>query len=140
MEEIYDQCVMIDPAHRYLSEIAADVSVTADEAMIKQAVRILTDNASKYSPENTEITLKLTLKPGWALVSVQDCGQGIKSEDLPHVFERFYRTDTSRARQTGGTGLGLSIALWIAQRHGGYFKVDSVPELGTKFTMYLPAA
>ena len=70
---------------------------------------------------------------------MEDEGQGISPADLPHIFERFYRTDRSRARQTGGTGLGLSIAQWIVERHGGTFEVVSRVDIGTRFTMLLPA-
>ena len=69
---------------------------------------------------------------------MQDEGQGIPPESLPYVFDRFYRTDESRARQTGGTGLGLSIAKWIAERHKGRFEVVSRVGLGTRFTLVLP--
>jgi Signal transduction histidine kinase len=69
---------------------------------------------------------------------VEDEGQGISQQDLPHVFDRFYRTDESRARQTGGSGLGLSIAKWIVDRHGGFFEVVSRVGLGTRFTIVLP--
>ena len=72
--------------------------------------------------------------------SVQDHGQGIGSADIPHIFERFYRADPARARNSGGTGLGLSIAKWIVDRHGGYFKVISREEVGTRMVVYLPAA
>ena len=65
---------------------------------------------------------------------------GIAPEDLPHVFDRFYRTDRSRDRRTGGTGLGLAIALWIVQRHGGWFEVASREGLGSRFTFFLPLA
>ncbi|WP_338107597.1 ATP-binding protein [Intestinimonas butyriciproducens] len=77
---------------------------------------------------------------GLARLSVQDEGQGIDAESLPHIFDRFFRTDQSRARQTGGTGLGLAIAKWIVERHGGWFEVLSREGIGTRMTMVLPLA
>ena len=74
-----------------------------------------------------------------ARLSVTDEGQGISPEALPHIFERFYRTDESRARQTGGAGLGLAIARWIAQRHGGWLEAASRQGVGTRITLVLPA-
>ncbi len=80
------------------------------------------------------------LRDGMARLSVQDEGQGIDAGSLPHIFDRFYRTDQSRARQTGGTGLGLAIAKWIVDRHGGWFEVRSWPGVGTRMTIVLPVA
>ncbi|MFR1476198.1 MAG: ATP-binding protein [Hydrogeniiclostridium mannosilyticum] len=79
-------------------------------------------------------------RAGLARLSVQDEGQGIDAESLPHIFDRFFRTDQSRARQTGGTGLGLAIAKWIVERHGGWFEVLSREGIGTRMTMVLPLA
>ena len=70
---------------------------------------------------------------------MQDEGQGIDAASLPHIFDRFYRTDESRTRQTGGTGLGLAIAKWIVERHGGWFEVVSWEGVGTRMTVVLPA-
>ena len=96
------------------------------------------DNAVKYTPAEGRISLSVEGKDGLARLTVADEGQGIDKDSLPHVFDRFYRTDESRARQTGGTGLGLSIAKWIADRHNGWFEVLSWPGVGTRFTLVLP--
>ena len=96
------------------------------------------DNALKYTPARGCITLSVQGKDGLARLTVADQGQGIDAQSLPHIFDRFYRTDESRARQTGGAGLGLSIAKWIADRHGGWFEVVSWPGVGTRFTLVLP--
>ena len=80
-----------------------------------------------------------SLSGACARITVQDEGMGIPAHDIPHIFERFYRTDRSRDRKTGGTGLGLSIAKWIVDRHGGWFEVVSQPDLGTRITAVLPA-
>jgi signal transduction histidine kinase len=76
---------------------------------------------------------------GKARFTVQDSGVGIPPDDLPHIFDRFYRAENSRARATGGTGLGLSIAKWIAERHGGYLEVLSREDFGTRISFVLPA-
>jgi signal transduction histidine kinase len=97
----------------------------------------LVDNAIKYTPSGGDVTLTLKREAGWVLVSVADTGCGIPEEDLPHIFERFYRADRSRARP-GGAGLGLSIAKWVAEAHGGELEVESEVGQGTVFTLYLP--
>ncbi len=129
---------LIDAGHAFAGTWEAPVPVVADPALIKQAARVLLDNAVKYSPDGGHITVSVCLREGKAAFSVEDEGQGIAPADLPHVFERFYRTDQSRARQTGGTGLGLAIAKWIVDRHGGVFEVVSRPGIGSRFTMLLP--
>lgn len=129
---------MIDQGHTFEGRWEDAVPIIADPALIKQAARILMDNAVKYSPEGGRILVTVGLREGKAAFSVEDEGQGIAPEDLPHVFERFYRTDESRARQTGGTGLGLAIARWIVERHGGSFQVVSRVGIGSRFTMLLP--
>ena len=98
------------------------------------------DNSIKYTPAGGHITLSAALRDGMARLSVQDEGQGIDAGSLPHVFDRFYRTDQSRARQTGGTGLGLAIAKWIVDRHGGWFEVVSREGVGTRISFLLPTA
>lgn len=131
---------MIDDEHIFEGRWEGAVPIVADPALIKQAARVLMDNAVKYSPGGGHILVTVGLRDGKAAFAVEDEGQGIAPADLPHVFERFYRTDRSRTRQTGGTGLGLSIAQWIVERHGGAFEVVSRVDIGTRFTMLLPAA
>ena len=109
--------------------------------MLKQCARILTDNALKYTPEGGLICLRTyTNAAGEACMEVQDSGIGVSAEDMQHMFDRFYRSDPARARQSGGTGLGLAIARWIVDRHGGHFEVLSREGLGTRMTVCLPAA
>ena len=90
------------------------------------------DNAVRYTPEGGSIRLSAGMADGRAFFEVQDGGIGIAEEDVPRIFDRFFRADPARARASGGTGLGLSIARWIVERHDGHFEVLSRQELGTR--------
>jgi len=137
-ENVLREFQMLDHGHEF--EAALEPAfVEADPGLIKQAVRILMDNAVKYTPSGGKIRLMVSQAEGQARVTVQDEGIGIPSKDVPRIFDRFYRADESRARATGGTGLGLSIAHWIADSHGGHFEVYSRENLGTRITLVLPA-
>ena len=138
--EVLRETQMIDQTHKFTARWSLPVPVWADLGLIKQALRVLVDNAIKYTPEGGRVTIWAEGADGLARLSVEDEGQGIDQESLPHIFDRFYRTDESRARQTGGTGLGLAIAKWIADRHGGWFEVVSWPGVGTRITLVLPLA
>ena len=139
IREVYDESVMIDSKHKW--ELIADSEVAAigDVGMLKQATRILVDNAAKYTPEGEIITLKAMYdKNGAPVIVVQDNGIGISGQDMSHIFDRFYRSDPARGRQQGGTGLGLAIAKWIVDRHNGFFEVLSREEFGTRISIHLP--
>ncbi|MDO4547640.1 MAG: HAMP domain-containing sensor histidine kinase [Clostridia bacterium] len=138
VNETFEEYEMIDKAHIWKLEPPDDVTIVADEGMIKQAVRILVDNAIKYTPENGAITLRAFAREDAACFSVQDTGIGIAPDDVKHIFERFFRVDSSRDGKVGGYGLGLSIADWIISRHNGFFEVMSWPGLGTRITVCLP--
>ena len=114
--------------------------VMGDRDHLYRAVYNLVDNAVKFIDEGGRLTLKAHPEGDFCAFSISNTGTGISAEDLPHVFDRFYRTDQSRARQTGGTGLGLAIAKWIVDRHGGWFEVRSWPGVGTRMTIVLPVA
>lgn len=114
------------------------VQVIGDEDRLKQLLLILLDNALKYTPQEGKVTLGLRQRGQFVEVLVRDTGVGIPREDLPHVFERFYRADPARSRDPGGTGLGLAIARWIVEQHGGDITIDSQPGKGTLFTVRLP--
>ena len=122
------------------------VTVEGDPDRLKQLLLNLTDNAIRYTPAGGDVTLSLTRQDGWAQFCVSDTGPGIPPDHLPHIFDRFYRVDTSRSRRdsgtagalSGGAGLGLSIAQWIATSHGGRIEVHSQVGAGTTFTVYLP--
>ncbi len=117
-----------------------DVTVYVDELRVRQVFTNLIDNAIKYSPENTTVTVTLTQTISNAVVTVADQGIGIAQEHLPHLFERFYRVDKARSRQAGGTGLGLSIVKQIIEQHEGEITVKSETGVGTTFTVTLPIA
>lgn len=131
---------VIDQTHPMEASWDQAVYVNCDPGLIKQAVRILMDNAIKYTPDGGAILMAVEEKDGWACLSVTDEGIGIPPEALPHIFDRFFRADESRTRQTGGSGLGLSIAKWIVERHGGWIEVVSRQNAGTRMTIVLPAA
>lgn len=116
----------------------SDVLLPADELRLRQVCTNLIDNALKYSPENTTVEVKLSSSLGVATLTVADQGIGISSENLPHLFERFYRVDKARSRQQGGTGLGLAIVKQIIEQHGGEISVKSELGKGTTFTVTLP--
>ncbi len=125
-----------------------EVSIECDEKinakinalLLEQALVNLIDNAIKYSPEKTRVTLRVVEKPDELLIEVKDQGCGISSEHLPRIFERFYRVDKGRSRHLGGTGLGLAIVKHIALAHDGSVSVDSTPHKGSSFAIHLPSA
>lgn len=139
INEIYDEYRMIDENHEWKVEVADGIDVSGDESLIKQAVRILTDNAVKYTPQGGAITLRAKYNAiGEPSIQIQDAGIGIDQKDIPRMFDRFFRADPARARNTGGTGLGLSIAKQIVDKHYGYFEVVSRIGIGTRMTINLP--
>lgn len=114
-------------------------SIEVDPGRIEQAVMILVDNAAKYGSAGGRITLSSEIaRSGELRIVVEDRGPGIPKEDLPHVFERFYRVDKTRTRKAGGTGLGLPIAKTIVQAHGGRIEAASRQGAGTRMSIYLP--
>lgn len=125
---------------RLEAELASGVELTGDRDKLQQLLVILLDNSLKHTPAGGAIRVALTRRGQQAVMVVEDTGEGIAGEDLPHIFERFYRGDRSRSRGDGGTGLGLSIARWIAEKHGGAITAASQPGRGTTMTVRLPAA
>ena len=116
-----------------------DLFVWGDRDQLTMAVHNLIDNAINYSPENTKVAVTSKLVQGIVEISVTDQGIGIPESDLLRIFERFYRVDPARSRQTGGTGLGLSIVKHVASKHGGDVKVWSSENIGSTFTLQLPS-
>jgi len=120
--------------------IAAEVEVEGDPLRLGQAVVNLLDNAIKYTPQGGRVEVAVGKSHDRALITVVDTGGGIASDALPHIFERFYRTDRARARDSGGAGLGLSIVKAICSAHSGAVRVESSESLGSQFTIELPLA
>ena len=137
MEEIYEESLMIDEKHPYrYRKPQEEIVVQADGTLLKQAVRILTDNSAKYTHEGDEIVFSLgKTREGIPYLQVQDTGIGMEEADVAHMFDRFYRADEVRSYQ--GTGLGLAIAKWIVDKHGGYFEILSRTGLGTRVRIVL---
>jgi heavy metal sensor kinase len=122
------------------SDGSEPVEVEADPSRLKQVVVNLLDNAIKYTPEGGNVSISVMRRDGHAVLEVADSGLGISADDLPHVFERFYRADKARSRQMGGTGLGLSIVRSICLAHGGQITVNSTEGRGSLFRVELPLA
>ncbi len=116
------------------------LTVQGSESQLVTALANLVDNAVAYSPEHTRVAIGTRRREGQVEVSVSDQGIGISEADLDRIFERFYRADPARSRETGGTGLGLAIVKHIATNHGGSVDVWSVERSGSTFTLRLPVA
>ena len=106
---------------------------------VEQVLTNLISNALRHSPLGGRVNVRARRAAPGVEVTVSDTGEGIRAQDLPHIFERFYRGDAARSRQRGaGAGLGLAIARGIVRAHGGEIRVESEPGQGTQFTFYLP--
>jgi len=139
ISEVLEESKMIDEKHIYMFNNLEKIIVYGDRSLLKQAARILIENAAKYTDENEVIILKTGVnEKKEPYFSIQDNGIGMDEEDVSHIFERFFRADTARVRKNGGTGLGLSIAKWIVDGHKGYFSVLSRKGIGTRITIFLP--
>jgi two-component system phosphate regulon sensor histidine kinase PhoR len=122
------------------TELQSGVAIRGDRAQLGLLLSNLVDNALRYTPGKGSVRVRLEAVEGRAVVQVRDTGEGIPAAELPRVFERFYRVDKARTRQTGGTGLGLAIVRHVAEAHGGTVQVDSELARGTTFTVTLPLA
>lgn len=119
-------------------DLGAETVVLADEEAVRQIFDNLIDNAIKYTPEGGNVDVKCVVDGDWVCVEVADTGIGIPRDELPRVFERFYRVDKARSRELGGTGLGLSIVKHLIQSIGGQIDLVSRVGAGTRFTVHLP--
>ena len=138
IDEIIKETIMIDTTHEVTCTRNEKIIINADRALLKEALRVFVDNSVKYTPEGGKIKLECYLEKSSAVLTIEDTGIGILEADLPHIFDRFYRADKSRTKQTGGTGLGMAIAKWIILRHGGAIKVQSKINVGTKIYVTFP--
>ncbi|HJU05310.1 MAG TPA: ATP-binding protein [Nitrospiraceae bacterium] len=141
LEELIEELAVLAEDHRIRLALHAEPAppVLGDPQWLKQAIINLLDNAIRYTPPGGDVTVRLSATGGQVAVAVQDTGPGIGPQHVPHLFERFYRTDFARARDCGGTGLGLPIVKGIVDAHGGTITVDSHVGEGSIFTLILPA-
>jgi signal transduction histidine kinase len=117
---------------------ADEIEFFGDESKLKQLTLILIDNAVKYTPPGGHAAVGLIKQDSHMALLVTDTGDGIESEHIDKIFERFYRVDKARSRDDGGTGLGLAIADWIVRVHKGTISVSSTPGKGSTFNVQLP--
>lgn len=138
VREARSDAQLIDADHEWVLGRCETAYVYADIDMMKQCLRILTENAARYTPAQGTIRLRAYAEEGTVHMEVQDTGCGISAKDIPHIFERFYRADEARTRESGGSGLGLSIARWIVDSHEGHIDVFSREGIGSRFSILLP--
>ncbi|MGF7060189.1 sensor histidine kinase [Brassicibacter mesophilus] len=136
--EVLKETRLIDNIHSITNKQNEKYTIKADKWLIKEALRIFIDNSVKYTPAGGSIRLNSYIKNNSAIISIEDTGIGIPEEDLPHIFNRFYRSDKSRTKKSGGTGLGLAIAKWIIDKHDGKINVWSEVNTGTAIRIELP--
>lgn len=136
--DVYRQVRTLDADIRVHLQEVDQVQVLGDADRLKQLILNLIDNAVKYTPAGGDVYVGLTKNGGNSELIVRDTGIGIPEEDIPFIFDRFYRVDKARTRAHGGSGLGLSIARWIVDVHGGDIEVTSKVGEGTTFTVRLP--
>lgn len=135
VSDLAESYKIVDTAHRITFHANADaITLETDKNLLTECVRAIVDNAIKYTPEGGRIVIECRKSENGAEIVVSDTGVGIKPEDLPHIFERFYRCDKARGREKGSSGLGLSIAQSIAQTLGGRIDVASTVDVGTTFS------
>ncbi len=132
------QALAHQKAIRLTSELAQDVQINGDHALLKSLVSNLVDNALAYTPKGGSVNVRLIAESSLARLSVSDTGVGIPPECVERVFDRFYRVDPSRSRNNGGSGLGLAIVKLVAESHRGSVELFSKPHDGSTFTVSLP--
>ena len=138
ISELHKEAAMVTPENQFILSPADHCSIEGDRGMIKQVMRILLDNAVKYTPKGGVITMGVRRDARGCTLTMQDNGPGIPKEELPKIFDRFYRSDSARKAESGGHGLGLSIARIIVIAHGGKLSVRSKVGAGTTFSVTLP--
>jgi signal transduction histidine kinase len=140
LREVWRITQRLSDRHRFVLGTLEACTVLGDEDRLRQLMLILLENAVKYTPSGGSVRLESSIAEGWGEIRISDDGPGIPSEDLPRVFERFYRVDKGRTRSDdpGGTGLGLPIAGWIAEAHRGKVWLESELGRGTTACVRLP--
>ncbi|NMA68079.1 MAG: hypothetical protein GX958_01490 [Desulfitobacterium sp.] len=120
------------------TDFQQDVTILGDEDRLRQVMVNILSNAYKYTPEKGNVTVELFTKDKWTIIEIRDTGKGIPKEDLAHIFERFYRGDLSRSRESGGSGIGLTIAKALVEAHQGILSIESEVNKGTIVKVQLP--
>lgn len=138
LNEIEKETKMIDQKHRLYFKFYEDATIYGDQKRIKQAIRILLENAMKFTPQDGYIMVSSFIQDDYYVIKVEDTGIGIEKKDLEKIFERLYRAEQSRSKEIGGHGLGLSIAKIIVLGHKGKIKVKSTLGKGSEFSIMLP--
>ncbi|MDD4439070.1 MAG: HAMP domain-containing sensor histidine kinase [Tissierellia bacterium] len=138
LNEIEKETKMIDSTHKLYFKFYDDATVYGDKMRIKQAVRILLDNAMKYTPRGEYIMVSGFIQDDYYVIKVEDTGAGIQKNELNKIFDRLYRAEQSRSKQISGHGLGLSIAKIIVLGHKGKIRVKSTPGKGSEFNLLFP--
>lgn len=138
IKEVVKESIMIDDKHNIVNTNNEEVVIYGDRNLIKEAIRIFVDNSMKYTQEQGTIKINTYPSNKGIYIVIEDNGIGISKEDLPNIFNRFYRSDKSRNKQSGGTGLGLSIAKFIVDSHSGEIKVYSKLDEGTITSILIP--
>ena len=138
LNEIEKETRMIDTTHKLYFKFYDDATIYGDKMRIKQAVRILLDNAMKYTPPGKYIMVSGYIEDEYYVIKVEDTGEGIQKHDLDKIFDRLYRAEQSRSKKISGHGLGLSIAKIIVLGHKGKIKVKSTPGKGSEFSLLFP--
>ena len=130
--------IYIKGGYSLTSSIEEGIMINMDLDKLKQIIYNLLSNSIKYLNQNGLVSINLKTENNQAILIIEDNGIGIKKEDLTYIFDRFYRSDSSRNRNTGGTGLGLSIVKSFVEAHNGKISIDSIYGEGTKVTIILP--
>lgn len=140
IDEICDDILILADAKRItvITNVQPDVVLQGDPVRLHQAILNVVENAIKYTPERGRVDVTMTADQRQAVVIITDTGYGMHADELPFIFDRFYRVDKARSQRIRGTGLGLAIAKWVVDAHDGTIRVSSVPEKGTTFTLTLP--
>jgi len=140
LEDLVDQMrlLALDRSVQIDLECIQEMWVDADKLWIRRAIINLLDNAIKYSKDGGKVEISATSRDSWMYLEIKDYGIGISPEDLPHIFDRLYRADPARSRDSGGAGLGLSLVKWIIEAHKGSISVESKTDHGSCFKISLP--
>jgi len=140
VEEVVESFAPLYTNIQFTVDIETDITVAMSANHLKRALMNIVDNALKYSPPGTTVSLQVKRDGKQALLTVEDVGRGIPEEDLEHIFDRFYRVEKSRARKKGGAGLGLSIVRDLVELYAGQVVIESVLQQGTRVILTVPIA